>query len=300
MKLKNKLLILSSVFLFTGCFSKKQHKIEFSTKQIEVNSDVIHCEVISKIDDEEITKKMILNDKITLSDGSVFECTPIIADKLGAMQIKYTYDKQHFVNTFEIVDTKAPTIYSPKDEFEVEIDNEYFDIEKEVKISDNYDNEFFKEIKQNIDKSKVGEYDVEIKAKDNSGNESSKKLKVKIIEKAKEELTPGQKQQQIMNNIYSNNNTSNQNTANTNNSNPTPSPNQNTNNAPFINGISDISVTVDSDLGDMIFKLTQNISSSGSVSVDYSMVNLSVVGQYMVTYRSSDGANAFVTVNVTP
>ena len=66
----------------------------------------------------------------------------------------------------------------------------------------------------------------------------------------------------------------------------------------YINGVHDISVSVESDFSSMVNQLISGVSGSGYVSCDYSSVNLQVPGTYPVYWSSDDGASAtsYVTV----
>lgn len=67
---------------------------------------------------------------------------------------------------------------------------------------------------------------------------------------------------------------------------------------PFISGISDFSVPVDTPMKDFIHKLSYGVKSSGWVSIDYSDVNLSSKDTYEVRYFSDDGAKLSIYVTV--
>ena len=67
---------------------------------------------------------------------------------------------------------------------------------------------------------------------------------------------------------------------------------------PYINGVHNISVPVNTAPSVMLQKLILGVQGSGYVSCNYNVVNLQVPGTYTVTFSSSDGVtkNAYVTV----
>lgn len=309
-----KKLILLCFILLAGCsIERKRHTFEFYNYPIEVNTEINTCKYVKSIDGIEITDELIKDHQIILNEKDIIDCTEFSPEETGQFIFSYRYDRNRVTVTVRVVDTTEPTIYTAKDIYEVEVNNDYFDIKNEVKISDNYDKEFFSEIHHSIDLSKEDEYEVLIKAKDNSGNQSTKKVIVKVIPKEKEIIEVPKHVEAINNgsngvkeankkNESSNNynppvNTDNSNHQQAPNNNvPQPQPQQPS--GQFINGVHDITIPIDSDLNDMVFQITSGISASGSLTVDYSSVNLSVAGQYVVFYYSSDGASASSIVNV--
>lgn len=67
---------------------------------------------------------------------------------------------------------------------------------------------------------------------------------------------------------------------------------------PYINGVHDVTVKVGTSISDLVAKLTSGVSGSGSITVDYHSVNLTVAGSYTVTFKSSDGVTKTCTVTV--
>ena len=69
---------------------------------------------------------------------------------------------------------------------------------------------------------------------------------------------------------------------------------------PYINGVHNISVPVNTAPSVMLQKLILGVQGSGYVSCNYNVVNLQVPGTYTVTFSSSDGVTKTAYVTVTP
>ena len=98
---------------------------------------------------------------------------------LGEKEFIYVYQSTNYPIKIKIVDTTAPKIECEK-EYIVNRNNEYFDLERLISISDNYydDNEINLFYNGGYDITKVGEYEVETIAKDKKKNEAKKKVKI--------------------------------------------------------------------------------------------------------------------------
>lgn len=309
-RIKGLSLLLISSLLVSGC-SMQEHTLEYDEDTIvEVNKELDTCELIKSVDGVEITQSMREKGRIIL-DGGVLECQNLKSNKLGVQEITYTYDNQVFKHIVEIVDTEAPLIVV-QDEYEVDVGNEYFDLDNRVVFSDNYDTDYYKEIIGDFDINTAGEYTLIAKAEDNSGNKNEKEFKVLVIEPEK----PDPEVQVVEKPVYipsgpsssgsqtveeppsnndseqeSNNQGGGQSGGGTQNSDTRPS-------GPFINGVKDITVAQGTSINDLIYMLGTGISASSSITIDYSNVNTSVPGSYAVFYYGSDGASASCTVNV--
>ncbi|MEG0528305.1 MAG: hypothetical protein RR531_12395, partial [Longicatena sp.] len=83
--------------------------------------------------------------------------------------------------------------------YEVEVDNEYFDLKQLYEVKDNYYelSELTVAANGSFDKTKTGKYEIEITAMDPSLNKSSKKIVVNVVDKdviIKEVTVPGKTQ----------------------------------------------------------------------------------------------------------
>lgn len=228
-------------------------------------------------------------------------------DVLGKQQLLYKIKNKRNVKTvyltLNVVDQEAPVIEINKHAHRVEVGS-LWDIKDYYIVKDNYytDKDLEVSIIGEYDLNEVGTYDVEIVALDKSNNKATDNIKIEVYEKPKPIIKEVIKEVKVK----ENNNTANHNQSNTSNgqnnqqaNNPSvPAVEKPQQGGSFINGVHDVSVPVDSDLGDLVFQLTNGISASGNLTVDYSSVNLSVPGSYTVNYYSSDGASATSTVNV--
>lgn len=191
----------------------------------------------------------------------------------------------------EVIDSIKPHLVLSKNEitiFKSKIGS--FDpLDYVVEVSDNYDKLLKTDVtieKYNLD---LGENIINYILTDSSKNTITKSLKVYV-----KNDPPKPKPIERTENKDNNNNQIN-------NTNYQPNINSESNHKTkdFINGVRDLTIKKDSDLGNLVHILTSNISASKSISVDYSSVNLSVAGQYTVTYHLADtGINKTCTVTV--
>ena len=297
--------ILLSTMMLYGCVVTG-HTIEFTGDKVQVNEAIDACLFIKSVDGIEITDDMRESNRIVLDDG-VLECSPLKNNQLGNLEISYSYDNQVYKYTVMVVDEEAPVI-NVLDEYEVEVGNEYFDLENRVVFSDNYDKEMSKDIQGDFDINTPGTYDLKAIATDSSGNTTEKEFRVIVIEKD----VPDPEVQIVEKPVYvpsgpsqsgsetidtpSSNDGSSQGNSNT----PSGSGSQGQSNplGPFISGVKDLSVSVGTSLNDLVYMLGQGVSASSAITIDYSNVNLSVPGSYAVWYYGNDGATASCTVSV--
>lgn len=162
-------------------------KIEFTKQTIREYSK-------TKLD----TKKQL----ITKVDGEIVEITPKELDlqKLGKFEVKATIQKldkyaQKVQKTetiiIEVKDTKTPVIELKSDKVEI-IKGADIDLKENVaSAKDPVDGDVNVEVKGNVNKDQLGEYDVKVIAKDKNNNETSKDYKVIVNEapKADEPVT---------------------------------------------------------------------------------------------------------------
>lgn len=145
----------------------------------------VEIELGEKYKDEGITAKygdINLKDNIKVKNN-------INENKIGNYKIiynvKYKKIKKSLVRKVKVVDKIVPTISLVGEDITIVVGNEY----KEPGYSalDNYDGDITSnvEVTNNIDKNKVGEYEVNYKISDVSGNVTTAKRVVKVIEKPK-------------------------------------------------------------------------------------------------------------------
>ena len=306
--------------LVSGC-AAKNHEFVFKTTKVPVNVELNSCSLIQSIDGVEITQSMIQDNKIVIGDKAI-KCSDVKTNQIGQIEVTYDYDKQLYKQLIDVVDEEAPVI-NVEDEYEVEAGNEWFDLTNRVVFSDNYDKDYFKEITGDFDINTPGEYKLVAVAEDNSGNRTEKEFVVNVLDK--ETPTPEviEKPVYVPSGPSNNGSSTIDDDGKVNNSggyDPSGSTQNGSggtnyddpdiddigqsgigngsNSGPFISGTRDISVSVGTSLNDLIYQLGQGISSSSSITIDYSNVNLSVPGSYTVWYYSSDGVTKSVVVTV--
>lgn len=184
-------------------------------------------------------------------------------------------------------------------------------------LTDNYDSEPTLDISE-LDWSKYKQ-EITYKATDSSGNETNKVLTVYIKDKPKPVVQPTnntantnttQNQQSDYSSNNDNNNSgssssgSSQQPSYTPDPTPTPQPQPTPTPAPaptpsaYISAPS-VSVKVGTDIGDIQAMIVGGIDSSSGYSVDFSAVNSSAPGSYVVYVYGNDGASTTCTVTVT-
>lgn len=302
-KVYNLLLIM---IILQGCSTQKDVQLEVLSV-IEVNQYENTCELITTINDEEISEDNIIDNNITVDDIKII-CPDNQLDLLGEQTLKYNVNGQYKEFNVNIVDT-TPPVLEIEDLFEVEVDNIYFDLNNFIEASDNYDQEVQTTVDGFFDISRIGLYELRVIASDTTGNITSKNIEVNVIEKEKEVVvvtpTPEVNNSENYSNDYSSNSESTPTVAPT--ATPTAVPTvaptiaptvAPTTSTPYINGVRTINIAIDSSIHDLTYSLQSGITSSSSYSIDYAEVNLSVPGTYTVYYYGSDGASASCSVIV--
>ncbi len=311
-----KVVFLMGLFIFsinlTGCSTSNE--IKLNSYVVEANTPITACELVASINDVEVKLEYIENNQIILPDNkNAINCGSFVNDHLGIHTIEYKYKNQIIKLNVEVVDTTPPTIISEKEKFQVEVENEYFNINELFNCFDTYDKNINSVIKTEFDINAVGIYDLLIIAEDSSGNQSEKALQIEVIEKEKEIVevivTPRPTKKPIVDNGSTENNGNTDMGTNGNSGGASDSDNsggssggsgsnENVESQPYLSGVKDIVVSVDSSLSDLTFMLQSGISSSASISIDYAQVNLSVPGSYTVNYYTDDNQSATCTVTV--
>ena len=222
-------------------------------------------------------------------------------DKLGTYYVDYivyspykTLKKQLEVN---IVDEIAPELALIQEQITLTRDVDDFECRDYIdSYSDNYDDDIRIVCNSDIDWSQ-DKQTVEYIAQDNSGNQVKKELLVNIIDKPIP-IAPIINDKPSYGNEQESNHSSDNNWEGSGQVNqPVPEePPQS--NEPFLNGVHNVSISVDSSINDLIYQLTSGLSASGNISVDYSQVNLSCPGTYTVYLYTSDGINQSCSVTV--
>ena len=302
--MKKVLVILCLMLVLSGCetaFKKANHQVKtIENIDLEVNEVYNTCEWIEKVDDTLITKEMIKDNKIILDGFDVTCDNNYLVENIGENKISYDIEGTPFTMTLIAKDTKAPTI-TANDSYEVEAGNDYFNIADLVIVNDNYDSKDDLDITYDMgdfDPTKEGEYKISIVAIDTSGNEASKNTTIKVIPKEKEVV-------KVEVPVYVGGSGSNSSSSSkpsgsgssgSSSGGSTSKPSQPSND-PYISGVHDVSVPLGSSINEIVRQLS-GIRASSSVTIDYSSVNTTAKGTYVVYYYGADGASAKATVTI--
>lgn len=195
MKFK-KIYILLFIFplILSGC-KKKENKEEIifiENENIEYSSDFKISSLVEKVENYDKNNFQISKDDtiITLPNGEIIEVNTTGKEiKLDTIKFTFRYKNKNYIKEITVQDTEAPNIKA-EDNYKVELDNKYFDIENIISCTDNYTNKNDIEVffNGNYDISKTGTYDVEIIAYDEKKNKALKNIKIIVEEKEKVEV----------------------------------------------------------------------------------------------------------------
>ena len=221
MRLKNKITIficLLLILFLSGCQTRinKNSIIFIKDKKIEYSSKFKISDLILKVDEYERDDFNFNADHslITLPDNSTVKINNSNKKiKLGTIEFDFLYKNNIYKKRIELVDTTAPEILT-EEQFEVELNNSYFDLKNQITCKDNYTKKNSIKIFFNgsYDLTKVGSYEIEIIAYDEKKNKSIKKIVVNVVDR---KIDSDYSQN---NNNNSNDNSSNENKSNTNSS----------------------------------------------------------------------------------
>lgn len=223
------------------------------------------------------------------SEDIVIELPSVNTTQIGIYQAEYLisneYRTKRVTLTVNVVDTTAPTLTLTTDTVTI-TQGDSFVCALYYEVGDNYDNNV--SVSCSPLEDNIGEHEITITATDTSGNTTEITLIVVIEEK---EITTSNDSSSNSNGSASNNNTSSNNQS-------TIDDNTIESASPYISGQLTYSVPVGTSTDDFIWLVSSNIKASNTVTIIYSGVNLSVVGTYTFTIRSTDGVSATGTVIV--
>lgn len=186
---KKKLIIVSSILLFIiisiigvalfinihGLKSKLSIKlIGKDNIKIEVGSDYKDKGSTAKYDKNDLSKKIKVKGKVNNKKLGEYELVYNIKYKKLSKQVK---------RKVKVVDTKAPDINLTGEAISIIVGNDYK--EPGFSAEDNYDGNITDKVKveNNIDKNKIGKYEVTYTVKDSSNNEKKVTREVSVIAK---------------------------------------------------------------------------------------------------------------------
>ena len=284
---------------------------------VELSDSSINLEVHSKFNPEEY----ITN----INSGYTYEIEQnnINTDVLGEYVVTYNSKNKVRQNsiqlTVNIVDTTGPTIELTSDLLTLirGKETENFNATNYLKsVTDNYcsNDEITIEFTTEIDWTKDS-VQIIYSAKDPIGNETTKIMNIAVFEdkeaiieeykqqQAEEEAKRKEEEQKQREEAQKNNSTNTSKDTSNDTSKKDTAKNNNTESEkkktdPYIKGVHNITVKVDTSPADIYAKLIDGVSGSGTVSVDASNVNPTVAGKYTVTFSSSDGVTKTCTVTV--
>lgn len=215
----------------------------------------------------------------------------IDTSKVGTQQVEFISNKNTKTLNIKISDKTPPTLTLTQEVIVLTRGEEMsFNIQDKVKeVKDNVSENVKIEYPQNIDFTQKN-IDLIYKATDEFGNSTEKTLKLIINDKVEPQIireeirvptpvpvTPSPQ--------------------------PTPTPQPSipstpTRVTPYIIGTRNHTVKKGTRPSTLASLLSQGVSGSGYISIDYASVNLTKVGSYNVTYSGSDGARSVITVTV--
>ena len=295
---RKKSVAVVALLLINGCSSSNVEIIFNDT--ITVNSISNACEIIESIDGVKYENSMSEDLNININGNKII-CPDINLSSTGVISLNFTVNGKSLLHNLNIVDDIPPKIES-KDLFEVELGNVYFDVLNEIKYSDNYSDVEIG-MTGSFDVNKIGTYSINVVAVDTTGNSSTKVITIRVIEKEKEIVevivTPKPTKKPSINIGPNDNGASSGNDSSGSSGSGDNTGEDNTEvSKPFLSGVKDIVVSIDSSLSDLTFLLQSGVSSSAAISIDYAEVNMSVPGSYTVRYYTDDNQSATCVVTV--
>lgn len=183
------LIVFISLFI-SGCSNETDYTVTFSKEMIlDLNSNDYPISLISKINDEEINKKDVIDNKKIIYKNFVIECNDKIDTSVaGVYEISYKTNRvneQLIKKKVYIKDISKPIVkllVKKIEKYTDEIDNinwlEYFEVS---------DNSGTDDLDYYIDTRDIkqipGIYTVKFTVEDSSGNNTTKKIKIILIDR---------------------------------------------------------------------------------------------------------------------
>ena len=319
------LIIILATFIagVLGFFVYRYIKGTYVNLELNLLSD----EVTLKTGDSFIASDYV---ELITDDSSAYVIYPTLdTDNVGTYTVEYVatnnYKNVKKSLKVNVIDGVAPTITLTQSEIKLvrnkDEENQEVDLSSYIdKIEDNIDSD----IEPSISEFSWDEDEqfITYTVTDSAGNESTVELKVVIEDKvecgknavyddetntcscksgytgdAYKACSLKQSSSSSTNNSSSSSSSnSSSNNGNTSGGNTQPSPS--VDNSPFISGVHPVTVSVDTDINDVIALLNSGVSSSSTYSINVFEVNTSVAGTYTVYFSGYDGASASTTVTV--
>lgn len=150
--------------------------------KLEVGSEYKESGSTAKYEKLDLSKDIKVNGKVNSKKLGKYELT---------YNINYKKLKKSIKRKVEVVDTTSPEIKLTGDAISIIVGNDYQ--EPGFKAEDNYDGDISSKVKieNNIDKNKIGKYEVTYTVKDSSNNEQKVTREVSVIAKPVTSKTQG-------------------------------------------------------------------------------------------------------------
>ena len=180
--------ILFTLFL-SGCQTRsKNYEVKFiDEEEIEYSSDFKPADLLIGVNKYK-KEDFKFNDDyslLTLPDNSTVKINNSKKKiKLGTIKFDFLYKSKIYTKKILLKDTTAPEIVA-NDQYEVELNNSYFDLKNQISCKDNYTNSSSIELffNGNYDLTRVGSYKVEVIAYDAKKNKSVREVTVNVVDR---------------------------------------------------------------------------------------------------------------------
>ena len=291
------IIVLCLLLLLDGCKRTKQITIKLTGNEVEYGEELNACRLIAAIDEAPVTEDMFIDGKLMYQKNEV-QCNTINTKIFGDQQLEITFQGMTYRFLVVVLKTKGPLIETTAEEYDVYQD-ENFEWETVVTLTDVYDPQPMFTIDNPIDYSKIGSQTIRILAWDSWDNISTKTVVVNVKEREvlaepKDPNKPGS--------------SSGGKKPGSSGTKPEPKPNPDPNNpggggsavTPKITGVKDRTLPVGSSVSKLQSTLSSGVSLNvkGEIYINYSKVNLSVPGNYTVYYTTNVGVSATCTVTI--
>lgn len=180
--------ILFTLFL-SGCQTRsKNYEVKFiDEEEIEYSTDFKPADLLIGVNKYKKEDFKFNNDYslLTLPDNSTVKINSSKKKiRLGTIKFDFLYKSKIYTKKILLKDTTAPEIVA-NNQYEVELNNSYFDLKNQISCKDNYTNSSSIELffNGNYDLTRVGSYKVEVIAYDAKKNKSVKEVIVDVVDR---------------------------------------------------------------------------------------------------------------------
>lgn len=171
---KFSILGIAPLLLLSGC--NKGLNIEYvENLQFQYGDKVNSCEFIKSINGKEVGKDMINGNEIAYKKDTI-SCSEIDTSKIGKGEAYFSYKKQLYSTTYEVIDNESPFIFADDDIYISE--GEEFNLEDYITVED--EDKIISSITGNIDSNSSGIYKILYTVSDSSGNTTQKEINIHV------------------------------------------------------------------------------------------------------------------------